>query len=138
MVPIAAGGDPAPGRSGEPHAGEPVDLVFMATGPSELAAIVGGAIQRGFEGLIITGSPGWDAGLLDTAAAPAFRSGQVFGSASFGPWGTDTPGHKKAEAELAAAGSSLATTRSAPGCRSTACGRCSKQRRRAAISRARA
>ncbi len=114
IVPIAAGGDPAQveavnrivggAQGGGSVAGDPVDVVFMVIGPSELAAIVGGAVQRGFDGIFITGSPGWDAGLLDTAAAPALLSGRVFGTAGVAPWGSDTPGHRRAEAALTAAG----------------------------------
>lgn len=104
VVPIAAGGDPSQVEAVNRVVNQPADVVMMVTGPSELAAIVGGAVQRGFEGLFITGSPGWDAGLMATAAGPAFTSGRVFGTGSFGPWGTDTPGHRKAQEVLSAAG----------------------------------
>ncbi len=106
VIPIAAGGDPAQVEAVNRIAGDSdsVDVVFMVTGPSELAAIVGGSVQRGYEGLFVTGSPGWDAGLLDTAAAPALLSGRVFGTGGVPPWGTDTPGHRRAESAMAAAG----------------------------------
>lgn len=104
VVPIAAGGDPAQVEAVNRVVNEPVDAVFLVTGPSELAAVVGGGMQRGYEGVFITANPGWDAGLLRTAAAPAFLSGRVFGSGPYPPWGSDTPGHRRAEAALSAAG----------------------------------
>lgn len=104
IVPIAAGGDPAQVEAVNRVVNEPVDAVFLVAGPSELAAVVGGGMQRGYEGVFITANPGLDAGLLHTAAAPAFLSGRVFGSGPFPPWGSDTPGHARAQAALMAAG----------------------------------
>src|SRR5690606_5564950 len=48
------------------------DLVIISTGPTEAAAIVGGAAQEGFTGRFIGTNPTWNRALLDSPAADAF------------------------------------------------------------------
>lgn len=50
------------------------DLVVLATSPAETGAIVGQAAARGFDGIVITASPGWDDALLEGPDAEAVRS----------------------------------------------------------------
>jgi ABC-type branched-subunit amino acid transport system substrate-binding protein len=69
------------------------DLVFLTTGPAEMAAIVGGTAARGFTGMFVGSSPTWNPALLQTAAAPALEA-LYFQAGPWGPWDTDTPGHQ--------------------------------------------
>ncbi|MET7394678.1 ABC transporter substrate-binding protein [Dactylosporangium sp. NPDC005572] len=69
------------------------DLVIVTAGPADVAAIVGGAAQRGFTGKFIGTSPTWNPGLLQSPAAPALKALYLQSS----PWktfSTDSPGHK--------------------------------------------
>jgi ABC-type branched-subunit amino acid transport system substrate-binding protein len=68
------------------------DFVMVATGPTDLAVIVGQSAAQGFQGLIYGSSPTWNPGLLQTPAADALRA--LYKQAA--PWSgfdTDTPGH---------------------------------------------
>jgi ABC-type branched-subunit amino acid transport system substrate-binding protein len=69
------------------------DLVILTTSPTETAVIVGGAAQRGYTGKFIGTGPSWNPGLLQSPAAPALKA-LYLQSAPWGPWSTDTPGHK--------------------------------------------
>jgi ABC-type branched-subunit amino acid transport system substrate-binding protein len=73
-------------------AGQP-DLVIVTTGPSEAAAIVGGAAAQGFTGRFIGTSPTWNPALLASAAADALRA-LYQQSVPWEGWDTDTPGHQ--------------------------------------------
>ena len=72
---------------------EKPDLVFISTGPAEMAAIVGGAAAEGFKGTVVGSSPTWNPALLQSAAAPAIKA-LYFQAGPWGPFGTDTPGHE--------------------------------------------
>lgn len=72
---------------------EDPDLVFISTGPAEMAAIVGGAAAEGFDGTVVGSSPTWNPALLQSAAAPAIQA-LYFQAGPWGPFGTDTPGHE--------------------------------------------
>lgn len=69
------------------------DLVIITTGPREMAEIVGGTAARGFTGKFIGTSPTWNPGLLGTPAAPAIEK-LYLATFTWGPWGSDTPGHQ--------------------------------------------
>jgi ABC-type branched-subunit amino acid transport system substrate-binding protein len=73
--------------------GEQADLVFVSTGPAEMATIVGGLAQNGFKGTVVGSSPTWNPALLGSAAAPALQA-LYFQAGPWGPFGTDTPGHQ--------------------------------------------
>jgi ABC-type branched-subunit amino acid transport system substrate-binding protein len=73
--------------------GESPDLVIVTTGPTEFAAIVGGAAQNGFTGRFIGTNPTWNPALLESAAAEALL-GLVQIGATFPNWGEDTPAHQ--------------------------------------------
>lgn len=78
---------------------EQPDLVFVSTGPTELATIVGGAAQQGYQGKFIGSGPTWNPALLGTPAAPALQA--MYHQAGAGtPFGTDTPGHEAMRAAL--------------------------------------
>jgi ABC-type branched-subunit amino acid transport system substrate-binding protein len=72
---------------------EDPDLVFVSTGPAEMATIVGGAAAEGFKGTVVGSSPTWNPALLQSAAAPALEA-LYFQAGPWGPFGTDTPGHQ--------------------------------------------
>ncbi|HEY6597621.1 MAG TPA: ABC transporter substrate-binding protein [Asanoa sp.] len=76
------------------------DLVILTTGPADAAAIVGTAAARGFKGRFIGTSPTWNPALLQTAAGPALTA-LYEQSGPWGPWGTDSPGHKAMRDALA-------------------------------------
>jgi ABC-type branched-subunit amino acid transport system substrate-binding protein len=104
VVPISAGGDPTQVEAIGQVLGNPVDIVYLVTGPSETAAIVAGAASQGATNLFIGAGPSWNVGILATAAAPAFQAGIFFQSAYVGEWDYDSPGHEKMRAALGAAG----------------------------------
>jgi hypothetical protein len=93
VVAVAAGGDPTQVAAVTKLVTDPVDAVFVVTGPNELAPIVGGSIQQGYTGLIIGAAPSWSPALLQTAAGPAFQVGTYFQSSFVGPWDYDSSGH---------------------------------------------
>ncbi len=68
-------------------------LVFISTGPAEMATIVGTAAAQGFTGTFVGSSPTWNPALLKSPAAPALEQ-LYFQAAPWGPFGTDTPGHE--------------------------------------------
>ncbi|QSB13706.1 ABC transporter substrate-binding protein [Natronosporangium hydrolyticum] len=75
-------------------AGEP-DLVIVTTGPSELAAIVGGAAAQGFlTARYIGTSPTWNPALLETAAGEALAGLYEQTGPWVDGWDGDTPGHQ--------------------------------------------
>jgi ABC-type branched-subunit amino acid transport system substrate-binding protein len=69
------------------------DLVFITTGPAEMATIVGGAAAKGYQGTFVGSSPTWNPALAKSPAAPALEA-MYFQAGPWGPWGTDTPGHQ--------------------------------------------
>lgn len=69
------------------------DLVFITTGPAEMATIVGGAAAGGYQGTVVGSSPTWNPALVQSPAAPALEA-LYFQAGPWGPWGTDTPGHE--------------------------------------------
>lgn len=69
------------------------DLVFVTTGPAEMATIVGGTAAQGFKGTFVGSSPTWNPALLKSPAAPALEA-LYFQAGPWGPFGTDTPGHE--------------------------------------------
>ncbi|MGA8257815.1 MAG: ABC transporter substrate-binding protein [Nocardioides sp.] len=66
------------------------DLVIVATGPLELAGVVGGAAAQGFKGRFVGSIPTWNAALLDSPAAPALEGLYTWAS-SFPGYNADTP-----------------------------------------------
>jgi len=58
------------------------DVVAIATGPAEVAEIVGGTAAQGFEGRFMGSVPTWNPALLDSPAGPALE--QLF--VHVGPW----------------------------------------------------
>jgi len=67
------------------------DMVFVATGPLELAAVIGGAVQNGFQGKFIGSIPTWNEALLASPAGPAIEASYLWAT-SFPLWDTDSPG----------------------------------------------
>jgi ABC-type branched-subunit amino acid transport system substrate-binding protein len=72
------------------------DAVVVATGPAEMAEIVGKAAAQGFTGQFIGSVPTWNPALLQSEAAPAIES--LFHYVTpWGPWGSDSPAHQAME-----------------------------------------
>jgi ABC-type branched-subunit amino acid transport system substrate-binding protein len=72
---------------------EQPDVVFVATGPTELAAIVGGSAAQGFTGRFIGSNVTWNRALLDSPAGEALM-GLYEVASPLEPWATDTAGHQ--------------------------------------------
>jgi ABC-type branched-subunit amino acid transport system substrate-binding protein len=72
--------------------GQP-DLVIVTTGPTEAAAIVGGAASQGFTGRFIGTNPTFNPALLESPAAEAILGLYQAGGA-FPNWEEDTPGNQ--------------------------------------------
>jgi ABC-type branched-subunit amino acid transport system substrate-binding protein len=68
-------------------------VVILTMGPADAAAVVGGAAARGYKGRFIGTSPTWNPALLKSPAGPALTA-LYEQSGPWGPWGTDSPGHK--------------------------------------------
>jgi ABC-type branched-subunit amino acid transport system substrate-binding protein len=69
------------------------DLVILATGPTEVAVIVGQAAAQGYQGQFVGVAPTWNPALLDSPAAPALESLFIH-SGPWGSFGADSPGHE--------------------------------------------
>lgn len=69
------------------------DVVFLVVGPTDMAEIVGGAAARGYTGRFVGAGPTFAPGLLASPAAPAIEK-QYLATYQWGPFGTDTPGHR--------------------------------------------
>lgn len=69
------------------------DVVGLSVAPPDMAEIVGGAATRGFTGRFIGAVATWNPGLLASPAAPAIEK-QYLATFQWGPFGTDTPGHR--------------------------------------------
>jgi hypothetical protein len=104
VIPISAGGDETQAEAIQKLLAEPVDIVYLVTGPSETGAIVGGAAAKGATNLFIGAAPSWNVALLGSAAAPAFEAGLYFQSSFVGPWAYDSPGHEAMRQTLAVGG----------------------------------
>jgi ABC-type branched-subunit amino acid transport system substrate-binding protein len=76
-------------------AGRP-DVVVVATGPAEMAEIVGKAAAQGFKGRFVGSVPTWNPALLQSEAGPAIKALYHL-VAPWGPWGSDTPAHQAME-----------------------------------------
>jgi ABC-type branched-subunit amino acid transport system substrate-binding protein len=72
---------------------EKPDMVLLGTSPTETAVIVGQAASQGYKGQFIGLGPTWNPALLESPAAAALEA-QYLQSGYWGPYGTDTPGHK--------------------------------------------
>lgn len=73
-------------------AGKP-DVVILAVGPTENAAIVGGAAAQGYTGKFIGLGPTWVSQLNASPAAPALAA-LYLQSGGLAPWNANTPGHQ--------------------------------------------
>jgi ABC-type branched-subunit amino acid transport system substrate-binding protein len=72
------------------------DVVVLATGPAEMAEIVGKSVASGFEGQFIGSVPTWNPAILKSEAAPAVEAKYHY-VAPWGPYGSDTPAHRAME-----------------------------------------
>jgi ABC-type branched-subunit amino acid transport system substrate-binding protein len=93
-VPTSPGAENQAEAVGRIIAAEP-DLVIVTTGPSELAAIVGGAAGQGFVSARFIGtSPTWNPALLGSPAGEALVGLYEQTGPWVGVWDGDTPGHQ--------------------------------------------
>lgn len=72
QIPVSAGGDVAAAVGEIVQSG--ASAVFLATGPTELAQIAGGAAQNGYQGQFIGALPTFNPALLGTAAGPVLEA----------------------------------------------------------------
>ena len=106
VIPASAGGDPTQTEAVAKVAGDTPDLVILVVGPSETAAIVGGAAaQMGTSvPLFIGAAPSWNSALRFSPAAAAFEAGIFFQSSFVPGWDTDSVGHEKMRQAVASIG----------------------------------
>jgi hypothetical protein len=106
VIPVSAGGDPAQTEAVAKIVADPADVIILVTGPSETAAIVGGAAQQLGESVpvFIGAAPSWNSALLASSAAPAFELGIYYQSSFVGGWDYDSVGHEKMRTAVTAAG----------------------------------
>jgi ABC-type branched-subunit amino acid transport system substrate-binding protein len=90
-VPTPPGADQQEEAVGRILADQP-DLVIITTGPTEAAAIVGGAAANGFTGRFIGTNPTWNPALLQSPAGEALQALYQAGG-TFPTFGSDTPAH---------------------------------------------
>jgi ABC-type branched-subunit amino acid transport system substrate-binding protein len=79
------------------------DLVIITTGPTEAAAIVGGAAANDFTGRFIGTNPTWNPALLASDAGPALLALYQAGG-TFPTFGSDTPAHEALAAAIGTPG----------------------------------
>lgn len=91
-VPTPPGAEQQAEAVGRILASQP-DLVIVTTGPTEAAAIVGGAAAQGFTGRFIGTNPTFNPALLASPAADAILALYQAGGA-FPNWSADTPAHQ--------------------------------------------
>lgn len=91
-VPTPPGAEQQAEAVGRILASQP-DLVIVTTGPTEAAAIVGGAASQGFTGRFIGTNPTYNPALLQSPAAEAIIGLYQAGGA-FPNWSSDTPAHE--------------------------------------------
>jgi len=91
-VPTPPGADQQEEAVGRILAEQP-DLVIITTGPTEAAAIVGGAAANEFTGRFIGTNPTWNPALLASPAGDALLALYEAGG-TFPTFGSDTPAHQ--------------------------------------------
>ncbi|HEY8471802.1 MAG TPA: ABC transporter substrate-binding protein [Natronosporangium sp.] len=91
-VPTPVGAEQQAEAVGRILASQP-DLVIVTTGPTEAAAIIGGAASQGFTGRFIGTNPTFNPALLDSPAAEAIL-GLYQAGGTFPNWSEDTPAHQ--------------------------------------------
>lgn len=91
-VTTPAGADQQEEAVGRILADQP-NLVIITTGPTEAAAIVGGAAAQGFTGRFIGTNPTWNPALLESPAGEALQALYQAGG-TFPTFGSDTPAHQ--------------------------------------------
>ena len=69
------------------------DIVILTTGPTDAAAIIGGAAAQGYKGKFYGTSPTWNPALLESPAAEAIKA-LYLQTAPWEPFDSDTPGHE--------------------------------------------
>jgi ABC-type branched-subunit amino acid transport system substrate-binding protein len=67
-------------------------VVVLATGPAEMAEIVGKSVAGGFKGQFVGSVPTWNPAVLESEAAPAIEAKYHY-VAPWAPFGSDTPAH---------------------------------------------
>lgn len=69
------------------------DVVVLATGPAEMAEIVGKSVAGGFKGEFVSQFPTFSPAVLKSRAAPAIKA-NYRAVATWAPFGGDTPAHR--------------------------------------------
>lgn len=102
QVPLSAGGDVSEAVS-QIMATSP-DVVFMTTGPLELAQTMGGVFGAGGQALFIGTHPTWNPGLVQQEALLPALQAAYFQSGFMPGWFGESEGHDKARAAADAIG----------------------------------
>lgn len=76
---------------------ESPDVVVLATGPAEMAEIVGKSVAGGFKGKFVSQFPTYNPAVLKSTAAPAIKA-TYRAISPWAPFGADTAAHKAMEA----------------------------------------
>jgi hypothetical protein len=92
QAPIMSGGDVA--ATAAVLAATKPEVIFLAVGPEELAAIVGGVYAAGHQTATYVGiGPSWDPGLLEQTDLTAILEQSYFNTSQWGGWNFDSEGH---------------------------------------------
>ena len=108
LVPISAGG--TMDEAIATLVGAQPNVIFMVTGPIELATIMGGVYTMGHQTAMYVGAgPTWNLGLLAQEALVPLLEQAYFQTAYWLPFNTDTPGHAAMRAQADVAGRDINT-----------------------------
>jgi hypothetical protein len=81
------------------------NVIFVVTGPSELAKLMGGVYGLGWQTAMYIGAgPTWNTALLGVTDLVPLMEAAYYQTAYWLPWNTDTPGHNAMRAAAEAAG----------------------------------
>jgi ABC-type branched-subunit amino acid transport system substrate-binding protein len=72
------------------------EIVYLNTGPTEMAEIVGKAVAGGFDGEFVGSVPTYNPAVLESEAGEAIKAKYRF-AAPWGPYGSDTAAHRAME-----------------------------------------
>jgi ABC-type branched-subunit amino acid transport system substrate-binding protein len=92
QIPLSAGGDVA--AAVQAVVANAPDVVFLTSGPSELAQILAGAFGAGWQGAVVGAGPTWNPGLLgQNEQLDQILQAAYFQTSPAPNWDADTPGH---------------------------------------------
>jgi hypothetical protein len=94
VIPFSAGGDATINEAIVQLATAAPDVIFLSTGPREMATILGGVYQAGHQTAMYVGvGPSWNTGLLAQEALLPLLEAAYFNTQPWAGWTYDSPGH---------------------------------------------